>query len=140
MKHATAPLGEELNNPLNIRFSTRNNWQGLDPQEPQRRGFCHFVSVDYGYRAAIVLVLRYMRHYNLFTPAAIIYRWAPPTENKTHLYLAAVCAFTGLDANECIDDMSIEMLQLIAAMARMETGLRPDVTYLMDLCGKFGIE
>lgn len=135
----STPLGVKLNNPLNIRYSERNHWQGLCPRKPQQNGFCRFVDLDHGYRAALVLMLTYMRKYNLLTPAAIIYRWAPPTENKTHLYLAAVCAYSGLDQNEQIEELSIEMLELIVAMARIETGLRPDVTYLMDLCGKFGL-
>lgn len=135
----STPLGVKLNNPLNIRYSERNQWLGLCPRKPQEKGFCRFQDLDHGYRAALVLMLTYMRKYNLLTPAAIIYRWAPPTENKTHLYLAAICAYSGLDQNDIIEELSIEMLELIVAMARIETGLRPDVTYLMDLCGKFGL-
>ncbi len=132
-------MGVQLNNPLNIRYSEKNAWYGLDEKTPAVNGFCKFTDIKYGYRAALVLMHRYMTKYNLLTPAAIVYRWAPPTENKTHLYLAAVCAYSGLDQNELIDDMSIEMLELLVAMTRMETGLRPDVTYLMDLCGEFGL-
>lgn len=135
----TVSLGAKLNNPLNIRYSVRNPWLGLCPKEPSRNGFCHFIDLDHGYRAALMLMHTYMSKYNLLTPAAIVYRWAPPTENKTHLYLAAVCALSGLDQNEQIEDMSIEMLDLLVAMARMETGMRPDIPYLMDLCGKFGL-
>lgn len=134
-KRREAPVnGITLNNPLNLHFSEHRLWPGLNPSEPQRQGICHFLSLEDGYRAALMLMHEYMSVYNLLTPAAIIYRWAPATEHKTHLYLAAVCALSGLDQNELIDDMSIEMLQLLVAMARMETGLRPDVTYLMDLC------
>lgn len=133
----TIPLGVRLNNPLNIRHSAHNQWFGLNPNHPEKNGFCNFVLVEHGYLAAIKLMRTYMTKYNLLTPAAIVYRWAPPTENKTHLYLATVCAWTGMDQNEQIEPMSIEMLQLIQGMARMETGLRPDVTYLMDLCGKY---
>lgn len=132
-------MGVKLNNPLNIRYSSHNHWLGLNPRRPERGGFCNFIDLDHGYRAALMLMNTYMTHYNLLTPAAIIYRWAPPTENKTHLYLATVCALSGLDQNEILEPMSIEMLQLLEAMARMETGLRPDITYLMDLCGKFGL-
>lgn len=131
------PLGVKLNNPLNIRHSRRNDWIGLNPNTPQKEGFCNFLTLEHGYLAALKLMRTYMTKYQLLTPAAIIYRWAPPTENKTHLYLATVCAWTGLDQNETIEVMSIEMLQLLQGMARMETGLRPDVTYLMDLCGKY---
>lgn len=134
------PLGVKLNNPLNIRYSAQNQWLGLSRRAPECKGFCRFTDVSYGYRAAILLMLRYMRSYGLKTPSGIVYRWAPPSENKTALYLATVCAFAGLDQDEEMDDLCQELLQLVAAMARIETGLRPDVTYLMDLCEEYNIK
>lgn len=134
------PQSIKLNNPLNLHYSEHHIWPGLHPRHPEVDTYCNFLTLEHGYCAALQLILSYMRTYRLLTPAAIVYRWAPPTHNKTHLYLAAVCALAGLDQNELIEDMSIEMLQLLVAMTRMESGLRPDVTYLMDLCGKYGIE
>lgn len=135
----TTPAGIKLNNPLQLRASRRHQWLGLSKRCPEKGGLCKFIDLEHGYLAALTLMHSYMSTYNLLTPAAIIYRWAPANEHKTHLYLAAVCALSGIDQNELIDDMSIEMLQLLQAMTRMETGLRPDVTYLMDICGKYGL-
>ena len=84
-------LGLTNRNPLNIRFSERNHWLGLDPARPCVKGFCRFISMAHGYRAAVVLMKTYIRHRGCDTPRRIISRWAPPSENRTELYVAAVC-------------------------------------------------
>lgn len=114
-------LGIRCRNPLNIRFSARNHWLGLAPGK-QQKGFCHFLHFDYGYRAAVVLLKNYIRR-GFSTPRQIICRWAPPTENRTALYLAAVCGRSRLATDERIGITGTGIARLVAAMARQETGL-----------------
>ena len=52
----TLNLGQQNRNPLNIRYNARNRWRGLHPTTPNVRGFCKFISVAHGYRAAVVLM------------------------------------------------------------------------------------
>lgn len=85
------PLGIINNNPLNIRFSVMNNWMG---QTGSKRGFCTFDHMIYGWRAAFVLLCNYVRR-DIDTPAKIIERWAPRSENDTKAYIDFVCSHFG---------------------------------------------
>lgn len=109
-------------NPLNIRYSAVNRWLGLHPAQPQVKGFCRFVSMAHGYRAAVVLIKNYIRR-GIDTPAQIITRWAPPSENRTELYIACVCGRSHLDRDGHIGTAGGDIGRLVAAMARQETGL-----------------
>jgi len=120
---SSGSLGVANRNPLNIRYVATNHWLGLDATHPQVKGFCRFISVAHGYRAAVVLMKTYMARYGLDTPRQIVYRWAPPTENRTRYYLAAVCGRSGLDADEHLSATGTQLGRLIAAMARQETGM-----------------
>lgn len=132
-------IGVQANNPLNIRYSAANRWLGQHPSSPSLRGFCRFISVAHGYRAAIVLLKRYITHYGLTTPAAIITRWAPPSENQTQLYIAAVCGRSGLGRDEAIDADGLKLCRLVAAMARQETGLRITAEGVQEIQRDFGV-
>ncbi len=108
------------NNPLNIRYSPRNQWLG---QVEPKNGFCQFVSMKMGVRAATRLIIHYMRHYHLYSPRDIITRWAPPEENDTEQYIRTVCRLSGLGGNERIAETDVEKLALLVrAMAVVETG------------------
>lgn len=76
------------NNPFNIRYDGRSKWLGLDGQT---RGFCNFVSWEYGIRAAAVLIMRSYRMKNILTVSEIIHRFAPTSENDTWKYVDFVC-------------------------------------------------
>lgn len=135
----TQNVGVLANNPLNIRYVASNHWLGLHPSSPSLRGFCRFISVAHGYRAAIVLMKRYITRYHCCTPAAIITRWAPPSENKTQLYIAAVCGRSHLAANEVIAPDSIDLSRLIAAMAQQETGMHITPEGIQEIRRDFGV-
>lgn len=76
------------NNPFNIRYAHINHWIG---QIGNTRGFCDFVHVNYGIRAACILVMRSYRKQNICTISEIITKFAPPCENKTTKYVEYVC-------------------------------------------------
>ncbi|MBQ0164735.1 MAG: hypothetical protein MJZ43_02270 [Bacteroidaceae bacterium] len=131
------PPGLALNNPVNVPYSDTLFFLGMVQQSPHRWGLIHFFNKDFGYRAAIRMMYLFMKDEGLRTPAEIIRRWGPVSDQRTPYYVAAACAYAGLDPDEPMEPMSIEMLQLVSAMARMETGERPDVTYLMDICERY---
>lgn len=115
-------IGTANRNPLNIRHSPANRWLGLHPTQPSVKGFCKFIAPAYGYRAAVVLIKTYMRRHGLRTPAQIIARWAPPSENRTELYIACVCGRSRLGRDERLEEQGPQIGRLVAAMARQETG------------------
>ncbi len=135
----TENLGTENRNPLNIRCSARNHWLGLDPKRPCVKGFCRFISAAHGYRAAVVLVKTYIVRYGCDTPRKIITRWAPPSENRTELYVAAVCGRCGLRPDERIATEGPQIGRLVSAMARQETGAHATPAYIDSLRRKFGV-
>lgn len=132
-------LGQRLNNPLNIRYSARNHWLGLHPSQPQERGFCHFISAAHGYRAAVVLMKTYIRRYGLLTPAQIITRWAPPSENRTELYIASVCGRSRLERDTPLRPEGPDLGRLTAAMARQETGMHIVPEKVDEIRKTFGV-
>ena len=78
------------NNPFNIRFVKGNHWLGSSMQ-PQTRGFCNFDSLDFGIRAACILIMRSYRKQDVLTISEIIHRFAPSSENDTDKYIQFVC-------------------------------------------------
>lgn len=118
------PRGYRNNNPLNIRISA-NAWLGK--LRPNTDGtFEQFRTMAHGYRAAFVLLRTYVNRYGLTTPRAVIARWAPPSENDTAAYLAAVCARSGLAPDAPLDPASWEQMgALVHAMAVAENGPSP---------------
>lgn len=117
------------NNPLNIRYSELNKWQGLVGNDG---GFCEFETLGYGFRAAFVLLRNYYRagHRSI---RQIITRWAPPVENPTADYIQFVSdklqrlgydAY-GVDFESSPLDLMNDMvlIDLICAMGQFETGI-----------------
>lgn len=118
------PRGLRNNNPLNIR-RTATQWKGLAPVQTDP-DFCQFQTLEYGWRAAFRLLTRtYYARYGLDTIRKIIGRWAPPNENNTAAYIAAVSQITGIPPDEPLgppQDHPARWLLLGAAMAQHENG------------------
>lgn len=126
-------IAEQTNNPLNIRFSPRNQWQG---QTGSYKGFCVFKSEAYGIRAAYKLLVKYIENgYN--TIRKIIERWAPPRENDTENYIKFVSDDTLIPPDMELTNLSIHdywtIIIIIESMAKMESGKRYDCQ-LINLC------
>lgn len=116
------PLGYRNNNPLNIRYSSYNNWVGK--VVPNTDGaFEQFVSLPYGYRAAIFLIKKYISQ-GLKTIPQIVSKWAPPSENHTNKYIDFVCKTTGLSAAQDITTPG-QIKDIVYAMAIFENGYTP---------------
>lgn len=114
------PRGIRNNNPLNIRIG--NTWLG-ERANPIDQEFEEFVTMEYGLRAAFLILRRYIRRYNKNTVTSIVSTWAPHSENNTLRYIDTVCARTGLKPDEQIRyEDSTTMCKLVDAMAFVECG------------------
>ena len=133
------PRGIRNNNPLNIRLSS-DKWQGqingkgnIDGNSSlssERAGgeavFCVFSSMEYGWRAAFVILCKtYYGKYKLRTIRDIVTRWAPPKENNTPAYIRHVSDYTGIGPDRDLGDPQTHptnWLLIGYAMAVMENG------------------
>ena len=104
------PRGIRNNNPLNIRLS-KDKWQGqinanVNDNNSSLKGesdFCQFYTMEYGWRAAFVILCRtYYGKYGLKTIRDIVSRWAPPKENNTPAYIRHVSDYTGIAPNKVL--------------------------------------
>ena len=110
------PRGIRNNNPLNIRLS-KDKWQGqINPSgnanvndndnNSSLKGdaeFVQFYSMEYGWRAAFVILCRtYYGKYGLKTIRDIVSRWAPAKENNTEAYIRHVSDYTGIAPNKVL--------------------------------------
>lgn len=114
------PRGIRNNNPLNIRIG--NTWLGERPN-PTDPAFEEFVTMEYGLRAAFLILRRYIRRYKKNTISSIVSTWAPSSENNTLKYIERVAQMTHLSPDDPIDYYDREaMCKLVAAMAQVECG------------------
>ena len=86
-------------NPLNIRYNKNNRWLG---QTGSHKGFCRFVRLEFGIRAAIILLKNYYFIYKLRSISSIIKRYAPSNENDTDAYIAFVSHESRLGADDTL--------------------------------------
>ena len=114
------PRGIRNNNPLNIRIG--NTWLG-ERDNPTDTDFEEFYTMEYGIRAAFIILRRYIRRYHKDTVTSIVSTWAPANENNTLRYIDTVCARAGLEPNQPIrfEDCTT-MCKLVEAMAFVECG------------------
>lgn len=112
-------------NPGNIRRSAvRYRGEVYPSRDP---AFRQFETMEWGYRAVFVLLDTYRRRYGLRTIRGMIARWAPPSENRTEAYVAAVVGMTGIGPDEEVDTRDARtMIPLAAAISRVENGVAAD--------------
>ena len=133
------PRGIRNNNPLNIRLS-KDKWQGqINPSgnanvndndnNSSLKGesdFCQFYTMEYGWRAAFVILCRtYYGKYGLKTSRDIVSRWAPAKENNTEAYIRHVSDYTGIAPNKVLgspQEHPTQWLLIGYAMAVVENG------------------
>ncbi len=118
--------GLRNNNPLNIRKVPGTRWQGEvlplrgSGEGAGDRSFVRFESIEYGIRAAFVLLRTYSIKYKANCIQDIISRWAPPSENDTEKYIKNVCLWSGLGGLQRLTEE--DWPKLVLAMARQECG------------------
>lgn len=133
------PRGIRNCNPLNIRRNPHNKWVGeveykatvteYNGQECEAREFdrtfCQFAQMEQGYRAAAILLYRYIER-GCNTYEKILNRWAPANENNTAEYINRVTNFCFARPDQKVDFCTDEILPLMAAMTMVENGERYD--------------
>lgn len=114
--------GIRNNNPGNIRASSIP-WQGKTGNDGV---FEIFATASDGIRALARNLKAYQLRHGDQTIADLIKRWAPPNENNTQAYIAAVAAETGIDAtaNVNLNDQTT-LAKITAAIIRHENGQQP---------------
>lgn len=132
MSNQQLPRGYRNKNPLNIRISAANKWQG-EVENNTDGSFEQFVAMEYGYRAALKLIRNYITKDGLTTVAQIISKWAPNNENNTSGYINRVCNTNSWVPAKVIDAYNAQdMADLVYAMAIVENGntILPDYTQI----------
>ncbi|WP_296254720.1 MULTISPECIES: structural protein P5 [unclassified Pseudomonas] len=108
----TIPRGVRNNNPGNIEYDPRNQWQGqLAPDSALEERFARFDTAENGIRALAKLILAYRSKAGIphagdagvDTIREVISRWAPGVENDTEAYINALAAGVGAQPDQPID-------------------------------------
>ena len=131
----TIARGLRNNNPGNIDYNPRNDWQGQLPPDPAiEKRFARFDSPENGIRALAKLLINYRGKdgmpgiglKGIDTVRETINRWAPSVENDTEAYIKAVSVAAGVLSNEQIDirDRRI-LLGIVTAIIKHENGSMP---------------
>ena len=114
----------ELNcNPLNIRRVAGTTWKGQRAEQTDH-AFVQFETMEWGIRAAFVLLRTYSTKYHANCIRDIISRWAPPSENDTRAYIRSVCTLTGFGGREKLTET--QWPALVRAMAVVESRMHLD--------------
>ena len=110
-------------NPLNIRRVAGTTWKGQRDEQTDN-AFVQFESIEWGIRAAFVLLRTYSTKYHANCIRDIISRWAPPSENDTEAYIRSVCTLTGFGGKERLTEA--QWPALVKAMALIESRMHLD--------------
>lgn len=123
------PKGIRNNNPLNIEYNARNQWDGQTGTDGR---FATFSDAFYGIRAAAKLLKNYGKLYQANTVRSIISRWAPANgkapdgtryKNDVEAYVSSVEKRSGLFRDMHLSETDYPAL--IAAMIHHENGQQP---------------
>ncbi|WP_343714039.1 structural protein [Inquilinus sp.] len=103
----TVPRGIRNNNPGNI--DAGQAWIGraeraeMTQEQKAEKRFAIFKAPEWGIRAIAKLLQSYQTKHKLRTVRGIVNRWAPPVENNTSAYVAAVAKAVGVGPDEPVD-------------------------------------
>ena len=115
-----ANLADRNNNPGNIRYNPRIDWQG---QGDPNAGFATLATPEHGVRAMSKNLYTYNERDGLNTVGGIISKWAPPSENDTQAYINKVSNDLGVGQNDDLgvlqDDPELTA-KLVKSMAHHE--------------------
>lgn len=138
------PRGIRNHNPGNIRHS-RAEWTGRAAAQPDPE-FVVFTDAVSGLRALMRLLLNYYRKFDLDSVEGILNRFAPPHENATDHYIAAVAREMRVTRRQSLNLEKTEaLIALTRAIVRYENGRPegstdwyPDNTYIRAARLAFG--
>lgn len=120
------PRGLRNHNPLNIKIG--NDWKG-ETDINTDGVFEQFTDDMYGYRAAFIILRKYIRKYGRNTIRRVVDSWSPDGRRIQDAYMASVSKWSGvpLDKEIHFEDKT-EMVAIVQAMARVENGVEVDRT------------
>ncbi|UTL92482.1 structural protein P5 [Pseudomonas fluorescens] len=142
MTQSTA-RGVRNNNPGNIDFNPRNDWQGqlgLEEGVGKPR-FARFDEPENGIRALGKLLINYrgkdgmpgVGRPGIDTPIEFISRWAPSTENNTLAYAQAIAKRLGVGVRDSIDISNPRVLrEAVVGIIIHENGGNPYKDHVID--------
>lgn len=113
------PRGIRNNNPLNIKIG--NDWQG---ERPNTDGvFEEFTTMQYGLRAAFIILRKYITKYERNTIRKIVHSWSPDGSRIESIYMSSVSKWSAIALDDTIryDDRDT-MCKIVQGMAKVETG------------------
>lgn len=113
------PRGIRNNNPLNIKIG--NDWQG---ERPNTDGvFEEFTTMQYGLRAAFIILRKYITKYERNTIRKIVHSWSPDGSHIESIYMSSVSKWSAIGLDETIRyDQRDTMCKIVQGMAKVETG------------------
>lgn len=124
--------GVRNNNPGNIDYNPRNQWQGqLAPDPTIEKRFARFDTAENGIRALAKLILAYrgkdgmpgIGSTGIDTVREVISRWAPGVENDTESYIKVVAAGVGAQPNQPIEIRNFRtLIALTTGIIKHENG------------------
>ncbi|MDT0140837.1 structural protein P5 [Acidovorax sp. PRC11] len=136
----TTPRGIRNNNPGNID-RTSERWQGMAADQSGDPRFVVFSAPVWGLRALAKVLLSYQRKYGLNTPAKIIGRWAPPSENDTGAYARQVARALGVGVDDVVDLQDpCTLSKIVPAIVQHENGQQPYPADLIDQAVRLALE
>ncbi len=114
------------NNPLNIKRNARNKWYGAKKAQTDKV-FEEFEELEFGVRAALIILKKYIDIYKLDTIEGIISKWAPEGENgkaATKNYINRVALSMHMNPTKQHLQFSDKqtIAELVAAMTIVESG------------------
>ncbi|CAI8770489.1 structural protein P5 [Pseudomonas serbica] len=139
----STPRGVRNNNPGNIDFNPRNNWQGQLGLEVGVVGprFARFDHPENGIRALGKLLINYrgkdgmpgVGGKGIDTVLETINRWAPRNENNTKAYAEAVAKRLGVSITDQINVHDPATLRgMVVSIIVHENGSNPYPSLLID--------
>lgn len=120
---APQPRGIRNHNPGNLRPG--DHWRGATGEDEAH--YLVFSEAHWGLRAMAINLLNQQRRHHLDTLRAIFTKYAPPSENDTDAYVAAMARALGVGADEQLDLLHdrAQFTLLVRAVIRHENGVQP---------------
>lgn len=121
-----ANLTTRYNNPMAVKFSEHNNWNGKILKAPgENRVFEKFISYPHGIRVGIYLLKYRYLGAGYDTIEKLIRRFAPLTDNgalRQNNYIAFVSEKLGVNRATTLNNDKPTIKKLVQAMSRLEGG------------------
>lgn len=119
------PLSVRNNNPGNLRWDGKSQWQGMKGVDP--KGFVQFLTPEAGTRAAGINLGNQQKLHGLNTLADVITKYAPQSDNNdTAAYIQTVAQKTGFAPNQPLNlqDPAVQA-KILPVMFGVESGGTP---------------